>query len=311
MELPGEFVRNVILACPHKGEEWLNDLPQLITYCETNWKLKMHSPYKLSFNYVAPATIINGGEVVVKLGLPEEGHHDERLALRSLNKQGIVQLVDEDPVRRILILEKIEPGQMLAEWEDDQEATKIAAKVIDRLLVPAGKHMDLPTTRNRENNLKQICEDNPGGLDPISSSVLNQALAVFAYMNRTIKEYKILHGDFHHYNVLKNGDQSWVAIDPKGLIGETEYDLIQFLLNKLPEHGKFETIQERINILTEMLTLNKERLLLWGFCHAVLSTSWTVDKQTGQYNKKFYEGIDIFKTMYENTFNRSLSEALM
>ncbi|MFC7322708.1 aminoglycoside phosphotransferase family protein [Halobacillus campisalis] len=311
MELPGEFVRKVILACPDKGEEWLSDLPQLITYCETNWNLKMHSPYKLSFNYVAPATITNGEKVVVKLGLPEEGHQEERLALRSLGKQGIVQLVDEDPVHRILILEKVEPGQMLAELEDDQQATKVAAEVIDRLIVPAAKQTALPTTKNRQNSLKQICEQNPEGLGPISSDILIQALDIFTYMNLTIKEYKILHGDFHHYNVLKKEDQSWVAIDPKGLIGETEYDLIQFLLNKLHDHGKFEKIRERINILTEMLTLNKERLLLWGFCHAVLSTAWTVDKQSGQYNKNFYEGIDIFKTMYENTFNRSLSEALM
>jgi streptomycin 6-kinase len=64
--------------------------------------------------------------------------------------------------------------------------------------------------------------------------------------------------------------------------------LIQYMLNKLPHEGVKE------------LNLDKERLLLWGYCHTVLATSWTVDEET--YDVSFYQGIEIFEKLYETNF---------
>jgi streptomycin 6-kinase len=36
----------------------------------------------------------------------------------------------------------------------------------------------------------------------------------------TQREKVVLHGDMHHGNVLNFGSRGWLAIDPKGLIGE-------------------------------------------------------------------------------------------
>jgi streptomycin 6-kinase len=33
-----------------------------------------------------------------------------------------------------------------------------------------------------------------------------------------------LHGDIHHGNILDFGERGWLAIDPKGLIGERGFD---------------------------------------------------------------------------------------
>jgi streptomycin 6-kinase len=130
---------------------------------------------------------------------------------------------------------------------------------------------------------------------------LEKALNIFTYMNKTTEQHKLLHGDFHHYNVLASGDGKWMAIDPKGLIGDVEYDLIQYMLNKLPDKGAYEVIEKRVNIFTEELNLDKERLLLWGYCHTVLATAWTVDDNE-TYEKSFYQGIEIFEKLYEANF---------
>lgn len=37
-------------------------------------------------------------------------------------------------------------------------------------------------------------------------------------------ETTLLHGDLHHYNVLSDVRRGWLAIDPKGVIGEVEYE---------------------------------------------------------------------------------------
>lgn len=50
-----------------------------------------------------------------------------------------------------------------------------------------------------------------------------------------------MHGDLHHENILSSVREPWLAIDPKGLIGESEYEVISFLLNNVPEDYKSET----------------------------------------------------------------------
>ncbi len=40
----------------------------------------------------------------------------------------------------------------------------------------------------------------------------------------------LLHGDLHHYNLLQHQD-TWLAIDPKGVVGEREFEIGAFLRN--------------------------------------------------------------------------------
>ena len=42
----------------------------------------------------------------------------------------------------------------------------------------------------------------------------------------------LVHGDFHHHNVLRNGDR-FVAIDPKPYLADREYDVPSFLWNPI------------------------------------------------------------------------------
>jgi streptomycin 6-kinase len=51
-----------------------------------------------------------------------------------------------------------------------------------------------------------------------------------------VKNDTVVHGDFHHYNILRHG-RSYVAIDPKPYRGDPEFDVPTFLWNpvKMPE----------------------------------------------------------------------------
>lgn len=96
-----------------------------------------------------------------------------------------------------------------------------------------------------------------------------------------------------------------MSIDPKGLVGEREYDLIQYMLNNLPGKNAYQTIKDRVNVFTEELSLQKDRLLLWGYCHSVLSTAWTVDKE-GSFAQPFFDGISIFDNLYREYYKYPL-----
>ena len=42
----------------------------------------------------------------------------------------------------------------------------------------------------------------------------------------------LVHGDFHHHNILRHGER-FVAIDSKPMLGDPEYDIPSFLRNPL------------------------------------------------------------------------------
>ncbi|WP_226657200.1 aminoglycoside phosphotransferase family protein [Guptibacillus hwajinpoensis] len=308
MEYQEQFVQSVRFYFQEEGEEWIQELPELIHYCEQNWSLKMEDPYSLSINYVAPAKRESGKEVVVKLSIPGTEFLDELESLSLFNHHGMVQVIDFNIEKGIIILEKLSPGYTLATVENDELACRIAAGVLKKLSISAPSNTRIQTTAIREESLRATLVQNEEGYGPLSSHVLRTSLSLFTKLNQSIVHYKLLHGDFHHYNVLASGN-AWTAIDPKGLLGEVEYDLIQFLLNRLPEKDVYDVTKNRVDILTNELNLNKERLLLWGYCHTVLATSWSVEGS--DYSKPFYQMIEIFERMYKEAYGKEVAQYTM
>ncbi|MDV2686046.1 aminoglycoside phosphotransferase family protein [Alkalihalophilus lindianensis] len=300
MKFQEHFVQSVHLYLKEDAKQWLGQIPSIIKACEEKWALTIREAYELSINYVATATTKEGTEVVVKICIPGGGFDSEVEALKLFAGRGIVNVIDIDEDMQVILLEELNPGYTLATSSDDEKACLAAAGVMKDLITTAPTETKILTTKAREENLRNIIDKHAEGVGPLSKQILDQAAKIFTYMNQTTKTHYLLHGDFHPYNILKSED-GWKAIDPKGLIGEVEYDLIQYMLNVLPEEGIKEVTKERVDLFTEKLTLNKERLLLWGYCHTVLATAWTVDED-GSYNKSFYQMIEVWKELYKEQY---------
>lgn len=85
----------------------------------------------------------------------------------------------------------------------------------------------------------------------------------------------VLHGDIHHDNVLDGGPRGWLAIDPKGLLGDRGYDYANLVCN--PDSGTaLEHLDARVAIVVEVSGLARERVLMWVLAYLGLSASWTL-----------------------------------
>jgi len=90
----------------------------------------------------------------------------------------------------------------------------------------------------------------------------------------------LLHGDLHHDNILAAERQPWLAIDPKGLIGDPAYETGALLYNPhpllldAPDPGRI--LARRVDQLAEELSLDRARVRGWGLVRAVLSAWWSV-----------------------------------
>lgn len=296
IHLPSKFVKTITAIHKEKGEKWLVNFDRLIAHCEERWKMKIMPPFDLSYNFVAPAKADDGTDLVIKLTVPNDEFLSEVSALKEFNGNGMVTLIDSDLEKGILILERLVPGETLGSIKNENEAILIASSIMKKLWRPAPKNCNLQTIIHRQNSLMRISQQNPEGIGPITIETIQEAVDIFKELVHTQTDLYLLHGDLHHYNILQASKDSWLAIDPKGLIGEREYDLIQFLINNLENKDILTVIDKRIDLLVKHLTLDKKRILLWGFAHAVLSTCWSLEDE-GTYNEHFYKAIFVFKEL--------------
>ena len=69
-----------------------------------------------------------------------------------------------------------------------------------------------------------------------------------------------------------------LAIDPKGLVGEPEYEVRVFLRNCLLSKPQPERVLvRRVDQFTDELGFERERILGWGLAQAVLSAWWSIE----------------------------------
>ncbi|MDQ0574504.1 aminoglycoside phosphotransferase family protein [Agromyces albus] len=85
-----------------------------------------------------------------------------------------------------------------------------------------------------------------------------------------------LHGDVHHANVLDFGERGWLAIDPKGLLGDRAFDYCNLFCNPSPElalePGRLEA---RFAQVTDAAALPPDRLARWLVAWCALSSTWS------------------------------------
>jgi streptomycin 6-kinase len=179
------------------------------------WGLELGEPFTLSnVSYVAPA-----GRAVLKVaweGDKESLHEGD--ALELWNGDGAVRLLRRSG--RALLEERAIPGRDLSALPD-AESTAIAVDVALRLWHRVGSPF------------RPVAPEVQSWLDSAEregSELVPLARQLLAELNPSADW--LVHGDFHHHNVLRSGDR-FVAIDPKPYLADREYDVPSFLWNPL------------------------------------------------------------------------------
>ncbi len=274
--VPDDFARTTVELYDDAGMAWLDRLPALLAECKQRWSLTIRPPFvPLSYNYVAPAVRADGTEVVLKAGVPNPELLTEIAALRLYDGRGIARLIDADPDQGVLLLERLQPGTPLANLDDDEEATHIAARVMRQLWRPVPPEHPFPSVAQRAAGLERLRERFGGTSGPLPPTLVEMAERQFAELIGSMAEPVLLHGDLHHWNILAAEREPWLALDPKGVVAEPGYEIGPLLLNPTLQPG--HVLARRIDQVAEELELDRERLLGWGLAHAVLSAWWSVE----------------------------------
>lgn len=263
------------------GVAWLERLPFIVEDCAKRWSLTVLPPFEhLSYNYVAPALRGDGTPVVLKAGVPHPELFREISALRYFDGHGIVRLLDADPDQGVMLLERLVPGTPLSDVDDDEEVTRVAAEVMRSLWKPAPAEHPFATVVQWANGLKKLHACFDGGYGPFPPGLVDRAEGLFAELVGSDKAPMLIHGDMHPGNILRSERAPWLAIDPKGVVGERVYDVGTFVCSliqkqlRLPFKG---ALTRRVNQLAESLGFEPKEILGWTLAEAVLSGWWSYE----------------------------------
>ncbi len=118
-------------------------------------------------------------------------------------------------------------------------------------------------------------------LEPAASrfgGLLRHAATTASDLLTDPREIVVLHGDIHHGNILDFGARGWLAIDPKGLLGERTFDFVNILRNPDDEiataPGRFA---RQATVIAKSAGLDRARLLQWTLAFAGLSAAWILN----------------------------------
>jgi streptomycin 6-kinase len=216
--------------------------------------------------------------VVVKMILdPGSDEWNSGAIVEAFEGRGMVRVLD----RRdgAMLLEKLDPGTplntLVAEGRD-QEATTIIASIILQMTprdAPSGTMTAARLAQGFERYRKRRSRE-------IAENWLVDAMLVYRELLETQKNATLLHGDLQHYNVLQDSTRGWVAIDPKGVIAEREFEIAAALRNPwaMPDlYTSRPVIERRVNQYAEALDLDAGRIKRWAFALGVLSAIWSIE----------------------------------
>ena len=300
--IPEDFTRFMIEIFGEKGRAWLDRLPGILTACEERWNLAIDAPVgNLSFNYVAPAMLADGTEVILKTGITDE-FSSQPQALRHFDGHGMVRLLAYDEYNAVMLLERLKPGTSLRAIEDDKIAMEAAADVMCKIWRPLPqKYYPFPTVCDWGKSFTQLRKLYDGGTGPFPSPVFDKAEKLYAELSASMAEPVLLHGDLHQDNILSAEREPWLAVDPKGVIGEAVFETGALLRNFWPDILSFpdpkSLMARRIDQLSEALGFDRERIYDWGFSQAMLSVLWSFE-DTGKLENEglyFVELLDAIK----------------
>ena len=221
-----------------------DDLAQAAAECRENWGLRPDGKLPHRHGHVEPVRMRDGTPAVLKLG-PD-------LHLRALEwfaGNGGVRVLAVDRERGAALMERA-GAPLVDSGLGDEAATAAAAEVMAALWRPG---------------------DGFPHVSKFVESLTGRPAAVFAELCDSMGEEVVLHGDLHHENILRS-ERGWVAIDPKGVIGEREYETGAFIRNH-----ESPTFARSADQLAEALGLDRERIRAWSWAQAHLAAAWSIE----------------------------------
>jgi streptomycin 6-kinase len=240
----------------------------------TDWRLKPDGDVITTPSSVLQPVIYEGAKAFLKYPTGEEERRGAA-AMVYWGGEGAARVLKGDGKAQVLerLADDISLTEMAA-GPQDSEATKILCAAVAAL--------HTPRSANQPSSLAPLDRwfaalHTAAAQEGENQALFQAGLAIALPLISKPESLVVLHGDIHHANVLHDPVRGWLAIDPKGLIGDRGYDYANMLCNPLGAIAQAPgRLRKQAEVVSAASGLTLERVLRWVAAYSALSVAWTV-----------------------------------
>ena len=275
-----DLVRQRALSNGAAGQQWLDDLPKVITSLEDRWELTLGPVYSGgTAAYVCQVKGAAGNDCVLKvamaLDMDEQKAFDRSIKAHQLAAgRGCALLLQQDAMAPAMLLERLGPNLADARFPIPR-ILQTVARTLNTFWQPVPRDSGLQTGAVKAQWLADYVSTTWSELNqPCGRKVIDRAIA---YCDRRADGFDaansvLVHGDAHGWNTLDAGDGEFKFVDPEGLLSERAHDLsvpMREYNEPLLEGDTPRLVRQRAEQLGAWCNVDPEAIWEWGFIERV------------------------------------------
>lgn len=232
-----------------------------------------------SANLVLTCESARFGSAVLKIGKSASKEFiSEWNALREYDGRRFCRVFDADPDNGVILEERVRPGTPLRDERSLERRLSVFCSMYKDLHIPPADPAMYPTYTGWVARITDYM------------SRRHDCKELYAYMKKANDlcqsvaaahtQQMLLHGDFHHDNILLGEGGAYTIIDPKGVVGDPVFDVPRFILNEFDDEQPSELakkINEIIGILEKNLLIPNDLLRKCLFVETAMGECWSVE----------------------------------
>lgn len=255
-----------------------------LAHYKQHWHLSDDGEAFISYSGLLQPVLYNGLECMLKIARRDKDKHGSML-MAWWSGKGAAPVLQHD--ENAILMERAINERSLAEMAKngkDDDASCIICSVIARLHANPKPYPGYLAPLDVKFKSLGVAAAQQGGIFERCNQVAHELLAA-------PQDMVALHGDVHHGNILDFGEKGWLAIDPKGMIGERGFDYANLFCNPAKETATAPgRLAQQLPIVSDAAKIEPKRLLQWITAWGGLSAAWAIedgdDPETAMYVAK-------------------------
>jgi streptomycin 6-kinase len=218
------------------------------------------------------------GDVILKKRKAVKVIEDEFNTLLEYNGRRFCKVYKADLEHGILLEQLIQPGTELINEGSLDKRLAVFCSIHKGLHIEPTKQYQYSTYLDWVNKATRYIETREDY--KALSKYMKKAESICMELCTLYPRKLLLHGDLHHYNILRNNQNQYTLVDPKGVVGDPIFDVPRFILNELEDtldKKLFDKIIYAITVIGEKLGIQTKTIKKAFYIEMAMAECWMVE----------------------------------
>lgn len=272
LTIPEQFGSDTVQRAGVAGEQWLRNLPSTVESLLQSWELTATGPVMHGYLGLVFRVQHRGRDLALKLSEPSSAEfHNQVHSLAAWKGVGMVRLLRYELDQGAILMEWLDHSTSLDNVEIHQ-AVDAAAALLRKLSVIAPPTAQIISLGDHVQGWPDRWLRDWERLGrPLHRSLIDAAAEICQDLTPRAARMLVDH-DLHYRNILDSGRAGWLAVDPKGVIGDPEFSLGPLMWNRF---GGETDIQWRFDRYVDQAGLDVDRARGWLLVSVVDFFLWS------------------------------------